>query len=218
VRDLERERDTGAEPRAAITAWSERRRSAGVVLGAMAAVALLIDAKSSPTVHQESPIGSVRAAVGAPPLPSSPGTPVDNRVPSQEDAPAQSRDVSPTSRPSAAVVPPAPGSAASSSTTTTQRSNAPGETRYEGVVVPTNFGDLQVAAVMNGARMTDVQALKLPDDSPRTRQISEDAAVRLRANALQCQCWQVDTISGATVTSDAYRRSLQSALAKAGHL
>ena len=104
--------------------------------------------------------------------------------------------------------PPA-GSAPPTSTTT-------GATRpVDGNVVATRFGDVQVAVVLSGGHIVDVKALQLPFDRPRSQSISEQAAPLLRAEVLDVQSAEIDTVSGATYTSDGYARSLQSALDRA---
>jgi uncharacterized protein with FMN-binding domain len=72
-----------------------------------------------------------------------------------------------------------------------------------------------VAAVLNGNRIIDVKALQLPSDRARSRDISSQAAPLLRNEVLQAQSAQIDTIGGATYTSNGYAQSLQSALDKA---
>jgi uncharacterized protein with FMN-binding domain len=84
--------------------------------------------------------------------------------------------------------------------------------QVDGDVVPTQFGDIQVRVIESGGRIVDVQALQLPFDRQRSFEISQFVAPILRSEAIQAQSAQIDTISGATYTSDAYRSSLQSAL------
>jgi uncharacterized protein with FMN-binding domain len=85
----------------------------------------------------------------------------------------------------------------------------------DGVVVRTRYGDVQVAVVFNGSRIVDVKALQLPFDRRRSQDISNQAAPLLHEEVLQAQSAQIDTIGGATYTSDGYAESLQSALDKA---
>jgi uncharacterized protein with FMN-binding domain len=85
-----------------------------------------------------------------------------------------------------------------------------------GNVVPTQFGDVQVAVTVRGHRLLNVRALQLPFDHPRSQFISQQAGPLLREEALQAQSAQIDVISGATYTSDAYAQSLQSALSRSG--
>ena len=83
---------------------------------------------------------------------------------------------------------------------------------YTGAVESTRFGDVQVQVVVAGGKITDVKALQLTDAERRSEMISATAAPILRSEVLQAQSANVDTVSGATVTSDAYLSSLQAAL------
>jgi uncharacterized protein with FMN-binding domain len=84
--------------------------------------------------------------------------------------------------------------------------------QVDGDVVQTQFGDVQVRLIETGGRITDVKALQLPFDRRRSNEISQYSEPILHDEALQAQSAQIDTISGATYTSEAYRMSLQSAL------
>lgn len=83
---------------------------------------------------------------------------------------------------------------------------------YAGSVVQTRFGAVQVQITVKAGAITDVAALQLTDDDRKSVQISNRAAPLLRAAVIKAQSAQVQTISGATVTSDAYLTSLQAAL------
>ena len=83
---------------------------------------------------------------------------------------------------------------------------------YDGEVVQTRFGTVQVQITVKSGRITDVTALKLTDAEGRSVQISNYAAPILRDEVLQAQSANVQTVGGATVTSDAYLTSLQAAL------
>lgn len=83
-------------------------------------------------------------------------------------------------------------------------------------MIGTRFGDVQVRLIESGGRITDVQALRLPFDRQRSNEISQFVEPILRSEALQAQSAQIDTVSGATYTSDAYDMSLQSAIDRAG--
>jgi uncharacterized protein with FMN-binding domain len=83
---------------------------------------------------------------------------------------------------------------------------------YDGDVVQTRFGTVQVQITVKAGRITDVTALKLTDAEGRSVQISNYAAPVLRDEVLQAQSADVQTVGGATVTSDAYLTSLQAAL------
>jgi uncharacterized protein with FMN-binding domain len=83
---------------------------------------------------------------------------------------------------------------------------------YAGSVVQTRFGAVQVQITVKAGAVADVTALQLTDDDRKSVQISNRAAPLLRAAVIKAQSAQVQTISGATVTSDAYLTSLQAAL------
>jgi uncharacterized protein with FMN-binding domain len=55
-----------------------------------------------------------------------------------------------------------------------------------------------------------------PANNRRDLEINNEALPILNEEALSAQSAQIDTVSGATYTSDGYIRSLQSALDKAG--
>ena len=58
-------------------------------------------------------------------------------------------------------------------------------------------------------------SFRTPDQAPRSAQISQDAGPQLHDEVLQAQGATIDTVSGATYTSDAYAQSVQAALDQA---
>jgi len=83
---------------------------------------------------------------------------------------------------------------------------------YDGAAVQTRFGTVQVQVAIQGGKITEVTALQLTDAERKSAQISSRAAPILRSEVLQAQSADVQTVGGATVTSDAYLTSLQAAL------
>jgi uncharacterized protein with FMN-binding domain len=69
-----------------------------------------------------------------------------------------------------------------------------------------------VQITVQAGKITDVTALQLTDAERRSVMISSQAAPLLRDEVLQAQSANVQTVSGATVTSEAYLNSLQAAL------
>ena len=65
---------------------------------------------------------------------------------------------------------------------------------------------------VSGGKITELKALKLTDDGGRSVQISRQAAPMLRSEVLSAQSANVNSISGATYTSEGYLTSLQAAL------
>ncbi|QDY09816.1 FMN-binding protein [Micromonospora sp. HM134] len=89
--------------------------------------------------------------------------------------------------------------------------------KYDGSVAQTRWGPVQVRITVAGGRITDVTTLQVPDGNFRDQQINDYAVPILRQAALTAQSARIDTVSGATVTSDGYRESLQAAI-DAAHL
>jgi uncharacterized protein with FMN-binding domain len=82
----------------------------------------------------------------------------------------------------------------------------------DGDVVDTPYGPVQVAVVLSGRRIMDVTALRTPDDGSRSVQLADLATPILRQEVLTAQSARIDTVSGATYTSDGYAQSVQYAL------
>ncbi|BCW68668.1 hypothetical protein NicSoilB4_34310 [Arthrobacter sp. NicSoilB4] len=106
----------------------------------------------------------------------------------------------------------ASGSSGFSGTTGSSGAAAQAAGTFAGSAVQTRFGAVQVQITVKAGVITDVTALQLTDDDRKSVQISNRAAPLLRAAVLKAQSAQVQTISGATVTSAAYLTSLQGAL------
>ena len=107
------------------------------------------------------------------------------------------------------------GTASGSSSAAGAQANA--QTTYAGKTVSTRYGDVQVQITVQSGKVTEVTALHLTDAERRSQMISAQAAPILRGEVLQAQSANVQTVSGATITSDAYLTSLQAAL-DAAHL
>ncbi|WP_439662884.1 FMN-binding protein [Lentzea sp. HUAS TT2] len=76
-----------------------------------------------------------------------------------------------------------------------------------GRAVNTSEGTVQVQVTFQGTKIIDVKALRAPNSNP-TRM----ALPLLRQSALKAQSADIDTVSGATATSDGYKQSLQAAI------
>ncbi len=68
---------------------------------------------------------------------------------------------------------------------------------------------------MSGGKLTNVQILQSPNDRSTSRYINSQALPYLVQEAIQAQSARVNTISGASDTSAAFRESLGVALAAA---
>ncbi|WP_442781090.1 FMN-binding protein [Arthrobacter sp. FX8] len=81
----------------------------------------------------------------------------------------------------------------------------------------TRFGPVQVQITVANGKITDITALQLTNTDDKSIQISNRAAPLLRSKVLAAQSADVQTVSGATITSDAYLTSVQAAI-DAAHL
>ena len=86
---------------------------------------------------------------------------------------------------------------------------------YVGDVTDAYYGNLQVKAIIQMGKITDVQFLDYPQKDNSSRRISTMAMPQLKTEAIQTQSANVNIISGATQTSEAFSQSLASALALA---
>ena len=128
-----------------------------------------------------------------------------------------------TSGPEAAVTPIAGGEGADSnsapSTPTTTPSTTPsassGSSTVTGDVAQTQWGPVQVQLTVHGGKITAVNVLQYPNGNHRDVEINDYALPILIDETVKAQNAQIDMVSGATVTSDGYIRSLQSALDQA---
>ena len=88
---------------------------------------------------------------------------------------------------------------------------------FQGDLVNTRYGTVQVSAVISNGKITDVVANKLTDSNRESVQISNQASPILKDEVLKAQSAKVSNVSGATYTSHAYLQSLQHALDSAGY-
>lgn len=86
---------------------------------------------------------------------------------------------------------------------------------YTGAVANAYYGYVQVQATISGGRIANVQFLRYPNDRSTSRMINSQAMPYLSQEAISAQSANVDIVSGATDTSQAFRQSLASALAQA---
>ena len=109
-----------------------------------------------------------------------------------------------------------PTPSASSSSPAAGKSSS-GTKTYTGSTASTRWGDVQVTITVTNGKITDVQVPVYPSGNGRDQEINAYALPILTQETLQAQSANIDTVSGATVTSDGYLQSLQAAL-DAAHL
>jgi uncharacterized protein with FMN-binding domain len=81
----------------------------------------------------------------------------------------------------------------------------------DGSTVDTEFGPYQVRVTFNGTTITGITIVTTPGDR-RSQRIASRAEPTLKEEALRAQSADIDTVSGATITSEAYAQSLQAAI------
>jgi Uncharacterized protein conserved in bacteria len=106
----------------------------------------------------------------------------------------------PASSPSASS---SPSSSASSASTATKTVN--------GATEQTPYGPIQVAVTFSGTRIVKVTELQAPSGG-RSDEINSYAGPTLAQEVLSSQSAHIDTVSGATYTSQGYMQSVQSAI------
>lgn len=111
---------------------------------------------------------------------------------------------------------PAPSTAGSTAPGTSPASpgtGTPDPTRatVTGSVVQTRYGPVQVAVRFTGTHLDAVQTVRSPSGG-ESSQISARATPLLAQEAVRAQSARIDTVSGATYTSEGYRESLQAAI------
>jgi len=79
---------------------------------------------------------------------------------------------------------------------------------------PTIYGPVQVQVTVSGGKVTAVTATEYPEETPRDYQINSYAIPQLNSEATAAGSASIDSVSGATYTSQGYVGSLQSALDK----
>lgn len=85
------------------------------------------------------------------------------------------------------------------------------QTQFSGPPRGWSLGEVSVQVTLSGCELVEVAA-ELETTNPLSERRSTGALERLRSAVLSSQCADVDAVSGATGTSEAYLGSLQAAL------
>jgi len=127
-----------------------------------------------------------------------------------------------TSTDSPATAPPAvhsgattDGSAGSTGSGTGSTGSGTGTT-VTGRVASTRWGPVQVELVLSGGAISAVDVVQYPSGNPKDAEINDYALPILTQETVDAQSADIDMVSGATVTSEGYVESLQSAIDQAG--
>jgi len=110
----------------------------------------------------------------------------------------------------------AQSSATTTPTTATPATTAPSADTTSrsatGQDVQYRYGEIELKVTEKGSRITDIQVVADQASDPRSEEINSQAIPLLQEQAMSVQSANVDGVSGATFTSEAYAQALQSAL------
>jgi uncharacterized protein with FMN-binding domain len=113
-----------------------------------------------------------------------------------------------TSAPSTSAAPPSSTAAAPSTSETPSTRDNPNKTvTTEGSAETSRYGTVQVQVTFTGSRIAVITLLQAPDGGR-----SLTALPRLQEEAIKAQSADIDTVTGATETSESYKTSLQAAI------
>jgi uncharacterized protein with FMN-binding domain len=172
-------------------------RRAILTLGSTAAgLAALLSFKTHSSVADVAEPGASPAAASAAATPPAPVT-----APAKAKA---SSAASPMKMKAKASASPTAGSGGSTATRT-----------VTGAVETTMYGPMQVKVTLEGQKITNVAVVQETNDGQESQQIDSFSIPKLTAETLAAQSARIDTVSGATTTSQGYIGSLQSALDQA---
>ena len=107
------------------------------------------------------------------------------------------------------------GSSGSSSSSSSGSSSSSAGKTYDGDTAQTRWGPVQVRITVQGDKISNGKAIVYPNNNGRDVEINSYALPVLNQEVVQAQSANIDMVSGATVTSDGYLQSLQSAIDQA---
>jgi uncharacterized protein with FMN-binding domain len=111
---------------------------------------------------------------------------------------------------------PPPAAVQSAASTDTAAGTGLRDGTYTGSSENAYYGRVQVQVTIAGHRIASINVLDYPKDRRTSRYINSEALPMLQQEVIAASSANVDTISGATLTSEAYLRSLDKALSQAG--
>ena len=87
--------------------------------------------------------------------------------------------------------------------------------QYTGTLADAYYGNVQVGVVVTGGKLAEVTFLKYPDQQQNSTRLNQDAIPHLNHEAIAVQSANVDSVTGASLTSAAFVESLSAALEQA---
>jgi uncharacterized protein with FMN-binding domain len=172
------------------------RRITVAFMSTISALVVLFSYHTSTNSHASTPV----VATGA----DGTGSASSNGSAESSTGTASSASPSPSATASSSASKPA----SAGSTTTAAKT-------YTGDSADTRWGPVQVQITVQNGKITKAVAVDYPQGNSRDQEINSYALPVLSQEVTQAQSAQIDAVSGATVTSDGYIQSLQSAIDKA---
>jgi uncharacterized protein with FMN-binding domain len=117
-------------------------------------------------------------------------------------------------KPSVAVHPAASGRPVSPAAAPGPARSAGPVRQVTGVLEQYGYGELSVTITVRGTEITNVSVPVLRTAEPYSQQLAEQVLPMLKHEVLAAHSARINTVSGATYTSQAYADSIQSALDK----
>jgi uncharacterized protein with FMN-binding domain len=108
------------------------------------------------------------------------------------------------------------GTGSTAGTTSAPSGSSATSATVTGDSASTRWGPVQVQLTVADGTITAVDVVEFPTGNGKDREINARALPILVQETLDAQSSDIDMVSGATVTSEGYRESLQSALDQAG--
>lgn len=103
----------------------------------------------------------------------------------------------------------------SSSSSKTSSSGSLKDGSYTGAATSTEWGDVQVQAVVSGGKLTKVNVLEYPNDNGHDQEVNSQALPVYKKEAVSAQSANIQLVSGASETYKGFTGSLQDALNQA---
>jgi uncharacterized protein with FMN-binding domain len=124
-----------------------------------------------------------------------------------------------TPKATSTAAPPTPANSSSTPSASSSSSSsaaATGSHQYTGSPIETQYGIVQVAITVTARHIDSANFVRLDAFDQHSQDINSQAGPILLQETLAAQNANIDSVSGATFTSEGYIQSLQSALDQAG--
>ena len=183
------------------------RRFVAVFVATVAGLVILLSFKTT-TTKSGPPVALSGTTPGSPDPASSPPASAAPQSTSGGEDPQSAGPSSAAPSPSTSSAKPAPTTSASGTKTVTGTAVTASEGGRR------QFGVVTVQLTVTNGKITKATVTSWPQNDQHSAQISSFAIPVLNSEVVAAQSAQINAVSGATITSDAYAQSLQAALDK----